>query len=82
MIKTWEEPEIGALIYVAYSCRPEDAVGPFLVIGIIRGNAQIPKDDYLYQILTQVIYLCHDGKINVCSLSKVFIGDKNNEKQT
>ena len=82
MRKIWIEPDIGDLIYVSYSCRPDDAIGPFIVIGSRCTNTQIPKDDYLYQILTQVIYLCHDGKINVCSLSKVFIGDGNNETQS
>ena len=81
MKKIWVEPKIGTLIYVASSGRIEDATGPFLVIKILYPNTQVPKDDYLYQILTQVIYLCHEGNINNCSLSKVFIGENDNEIQ-
>ena len=79
MKKLWVEPKIGTLIYVASSGRIEDATGPFLVIKILYPNTPVPKDDYLYQILTQVIYLCHAGNVRKCSLSKVFIGEKGDE---
>ena len=79
MKKLYDAPQPGTLIYVTHSGKIEDAIGPFLVINIIHPNTQVPKDDYLYQILTQVIYLCHAGNVKKCSLSKVFIGERGDE---